>query len=375
MSDKHFNIIISGGGTGGHVFPALAIAEALYRLNPSMNILFVGARGRLEMHKVPQAGYHIVGLPIAGIQRRLTWKNLVVPYRLLKSLQRSRKIIKKYKPDVVVGVGGYASAPVLRVAGKMGIPVLIQEQNSYAGITNRLLARKAQRICVAYEGMEKYFPAEKIVLTGNPLRNDLTSLIEKRQEALKYFGLSGDMKTMLVLGGSQGAATINYSIMDHLGDFEKKRVQLIWQCGKNYHQQASEQMEHFSLPHVRLFDFIDRMDLAYAAADLIISRAGAGTISELALVNRPALLVPSPNVAEDHQTKNALSLAEKKAAVLVKDGEARSSLVDKAFDIIEDEGKMQELSANIARIAKPDSAKRIAKEIIALAEDSNKKGG
>ncbi|MFW6101553.1 MAG: UDP-N-acetylglucosamine--N-acetylmuramyl-(pentapeptide) pyrophosphoryl-undecaprenol N-acetylglucosamine transferase, partial [Bacteroidota bacterium] len=281
MNDRDLNIIISGGGTGGHVFPALAIADALHRMERPVNILFVGAIGRLEMKKVPESGYRIIGLPIAGIQRRLTWKNLLVPFKLIQSLNRSRKIVKEFKPDVVVGVGGYASGPVLRVAEKNGIPVLIQEQNSYAGITNRLLAGKADKVCVAYEGMDKYFPSEKIEITGNPLRSNLFGLEYKKEDALKHFGLSGEMKTILVIGGSGGARSINESIMEHLTEFENKAVQLIWQCGKNYYSRALEALIDFSLPHVRLADFIDRMDYAYAAADVIVSRAGAGTISEL----------------------------------------------------------------------------------------------
>lgn len=362
------NIIISGGGTGGHVFPALSIAEALKRLDSTVNILFVGALGRLEMKKVPEAGYEIVGLPVAGIQRRFTWKNLLVPYKLIRSLNRSKKIIKNFKPDVVVGVGGYASGPVLRIAGIKGIPVLIQEQNSYAGITNRLVAGKANKICVAYEGMDKYFPAEKIEITGNPVRNDLISIDEKKEEALEHFELEKNKKTLLVLGGSLGAASVNRSIMGHIGKFEENDIQIIWQCGKHYYQEALEAIKGYSLPNVRLMAFINRMDLAYAAADVIISRAGAGTISELALVKKPVLLVPSPNVAEDHQTRNAMSLVQKDAAVLVKDEEAREMLVDNAISILKNKNRMQELSANIAKIAKPDSSKKIAEEIIKLAE-------
>ncbi|MGM0530128.1 MAG: undecaprenyldiphospho-muramoylpentapeptide beta-N-acetylglucosaminyltransferase [Bacteroidota bacterium] len=368
MSDKGLNIIISGGGTGGHVFPALAIADALHRMDRRVNVLFVGAVGRLEMKKVPEAGYRIVGLPIAGIQRRFTWKNLLVPFKLVRSLNRSRQIIKEFKPCVVVGVGGYASGPVVRVAEKKGIPVLIQEQNSYAGITNRMLAGKADKICVAYEGMEKYFPAEKIEVTGNPLRSNLLNIADKKEEALKHFDLSNEMKTILVIGGSGGARSVNESIIEQLWEFEKKEVQLIWQCGSGYFSRALDEVKHFSLPHVRLVDFIDRMDLAYAAADVIVSRAGAGTISELALIKKPVILVPSPNVAEDHQTRNAMSLVEKNAAVLIKDEEARFFLVNKALNLLEDDNKMKELSENIAKIAKPDSAKRIAEEIVKLAD-------
>jgi len=368
MNNKAPRIIISGGGTGGHVFPAISIAEALTNMRPEAQILFVGARGRLEMKKVPEAGYSIVGLPVAGIQRRLTWKNLLVPFKLLRSMRRSRRIIKDFKPDVVVGVGGYASGPVMRVAGRRGIPLLIQEQNSYAGLTNRLLASKASKICVAYEGMDKYFPAGKIKITGNPVRKDLIPGPGKKEEALRHFGLSPDEKTLLVIGGSLGARSINESIMDHLEDFEKKKIQLIWQCGRHYHQQAMQAMSHLSLPHIRLRDFIERMDLAYAAADVIVSRAGAGTISELALIKKPVILVPSPNVAEDHQTRNARSLSDKDAAVLIRDEDARDMLVPRAFDILEDESGAQKLAGHIAEIAKPDSAKDIAEEVLKLTQ-------
>ena len=368
MTDKGLNIIISGGGTGGHVFPALAIADALKQMDRMVNILFVGAIGRLEMQKMPEAGYKIIGLPVPGIQRRFTWKNLMVPFKLLRSMNRSRRIIKEFKPDVVVGVGGYASGPLLRVAGKKGIPVLIQEQNSYAGITNKLLANKADKVCVAYEGMEKYFPSDKIEITGNPLRSNLLGIEKKKAEALKHFELSGRMRTILVLGGSGGARSVNESIKEHLWDFEKKEVQLIWQCGKNYYPRALDEIKHFSLPHVRLVDFIDRMDLAYAAADVIVSRAGAGTISELALIKKPVILVPSPNVAEDHQTRNAMSLVNRNAAVMVKDEEAKFLLVHKALTILEDDHKMKELSENIGKIAKPDSANKIAEEVVKLAD-------
>lgn len=368
MSNKALHIIISGGGTGGHVFPAIAIADALKNLRPEARILFVGAQGRLEMKKVPEAGYSIIGLPVAGVQRRLTWKNLLVPFKLLRSMRRSRRIVKDFKPDVVVGVGGYASGPVMRVAGRKGIPLLIQEQNSYAGVTNRILASKASSICVAYEGMDKYFPSGKIKITGNPLRKDLIPGPGKREEALEHFNLSPNEKILLVIGGSLGARSINESIMDHLEDFEKKKIQLIWQCGRHYHQQAMKAMSHLSLPHIRLRDFIERMDLAYAAADVIVSRAGAGTISELALIKKPVILVPSPNVAEDHQTRNARSLSDKNAAVLIPDEDARHGLVTKAFEILEDESRARKLAEHIAEIAKPDSAKDIAEEVIKLAQ-------
>ena len=350
------------------MFPAISIAHALKQINPDTKILFVGAKGKLEMKKVPEAGYRIIGLPVAGVQRRLTWKNLLVPFKLLRSLRLSARIIKDFKPDAVVGVGGYASGPVLRIAEKKGIPALIQEQNSYAGITNRLLAHKASKICVAYEEMDRYFPKEKIELTGNPVREELIPDPDKKKQAMEHWHLSEDMRTILVIGGSLGARSINESIMSHLQDFEKKQVQMIWQCGKNYHDQAVKAMSPYSLPNIRLVDFIDHMDLAYAAADVIISRAGAGTISELALVKKPVILVPSPNVAEDHQTRNARSLADRKAAILIPDDEAPYLLVQKAFEILEDEDKAQSLSQQIAEIAKPDSARKIAEEVIKLTQ-------
>ncbi|MFP3860314.1 MAG: undecaprenyldiphospho-muramoylpentapeptide beta-N-acetylglucosaminyltransferase [Bacteroidales bacterium] len=366
MGEKQKNIIISGGGTGGHVFPAIAIANALKVIEPDINILFVGAEDRMEMEKVPEAGYEIIGLPVSGIQRKLTWKNLKVPIRLLKSLLMAKKIIKKFKPDVVVGVGGYASGPILKIASARKIPTLIQEQNSYAGITNRMLAKKAMKICVAYEGMDKYFPAEKIKITGNPVRENLQVSKINKKEAAEYFNLRPDRKTILSIGGSLGAASINESIIKNLHNFEKSNVQLIWQCGKLYHKKASEHINKYKLNNVMLKDFINRMDMAYAAADLIISRAGAGTISELALVKKPVILVPSPNVAEDHQTRNAKTLVDKGAAVLIKDNEANTELIKKALEVINDDTKLNELSSNIQNMAKQNSAKLIAEEILKL---------
>jgi len=366
MSKRNKHIIISGGGTGGHVFPSISIANALKEMDSSVEILFVGALGRMEMQKVPEASYEIKGLPIMGIQRKMTLKNLQVPFRLIKSLRRARRIINDFKPDVVVGVGGYASGPVLRIASKKGIPTLIQEQNSYAGITNRLLAKKAIKICVAYEGMANYFPKDKIIITGNPVRKNIIPTKSKRDEAIKHFGLSPERKTILSIGGSLGAASINNSIIEHLRQFESNDIQLIWQCGKHYYQKANEEIEKYILPNVRLMDFITRMDLAYAAADVIISRAGAVSISELALVKKPAILIPSPNVAEDHQTKNAKSLADRNAALIIKDNEAKEKLIAEALNLIRDESKLAELKENIEQFAKPDSAKKIAEEIIEL---------
>lgn len=366
MQTPNKHIIISGGGTGGHVFPAISIANAIKEADPRAEILFVGAEGRIEMTKVPDAGYKIIGLPVRGIQRKITLKNLAVPFKLLKSLWMSRKIINSFKPDVVVGVGGYASGPVLKIASQKGIPTLIQEQNSYAGVTNRLLAKKAHKICVAYEGMEQYFPAEKIQFTGNPVRTNIIPTEEKKEEGLKHFQLSADRKTILSIGGSLGAGSINESIMAHLKSFENSPVQILWQCGKYYHQKAREALSAYKLENVHLVDFIDRMDLAYSVADLIISRAGAGTISELALVKKPVILVPSPNVAEDHQTKNARSLSDKHAAILIKDPEAREKLIPEALQLLKDTKQLNELGKNIETIAKPNSAKEIAEEIFNL---------
>ncbi len=366
MNKQKRHIIISGGGTGGHIFPAISIANALKEMDKDVEILFVGAKDRMEMQKIPEAGYNIKGLPVAGIQRKLTIKNLVVPVKLLKSLLIAKKIIKEFKPDVVVGVGGYASGPVLWIANKRGIPTLIQEQNSYAGITNRLLAKKASKICVAYDGMEKYFPEEKILHTGNPVRKSLIPREDRKAEALQHFGLDANKKTILSIGGSLGARSINESIIHNLKMFENEQIQILWQCGKLYHEKASEELKKIDPKNIVLKDFINRMDLAYSAADLIISRAGAGTISELALVKKPVILVPSPNVAEDHQTRNARSLLDKNAAILIKDNEAIGRLIPEAFKLLKDNEKLKELSNNIEKIGKPDSAKEIAEEVLKL---------
>lgn len=366
MKQKSKNIIISGGGTGGHIFPAISIANAIMKLEPETNILFVGALGKIEMEKVPVAGYKIIGLPVAGLQRRLTVKNISFIFKLISSLQRSKQIIKEFKPDVVVGVGGYASGPVLRIANKKGIPTLIQEQNSYAGITNKLLAKKAKKICVAYEGMEKYFPANRIILTGNPVRQDLLDKIGNREEAIKHFNLDEKRKTILVVGGSLGARTINQSIIGDIEKIGKSEFQLLWQTGKYYYEDAKEIADKSGFKNIKVLDFITRMDMAYAAADIIISRAGAGTISELCLVGKPVVLIPSPNVAEDHQTMNALALVNKNAAILIKDVEAREKLIDVALDLIKDEEQLKLLSENIKGMALRDSAEIIAKEVLKL---------
>ncbi len=363
---KNRNIIISGGGTGGHVFPAISIANAIKKIDPETNILFVGALGKIEMEKVPAAGYEIIGLPVAGLQRKLTTKNLSFIFKLIKSLRKSKRIIKDFKPDVVVGVGGYASGPVLYKANKIGIPTLIQEQNSYAGITNKLLAKKAQKICVAYEGMEKYFPKEKILLTGNPVRQDLLDKMGSKIEAIKHFDLAENKKTILVIGGSLGARTINQSVIKDIEKIGNSDFQLLCQTGKYYYEDAKVVTDESEFKNIKVLDFIKRMDFAYAAADIVISRAGAGTISELCLVGKPVILVPSPNVAEDHQTKNAMALVNRNAAIMIRDVEAKEKLIGASLDLISNEEQMKLLSNNITGMALRDSAKIIAEEVLKL---------
>jgi UDP-N-acetylglucosamine--N-acetylmuramyl-(pentapeptide) pyrophosphoryl-undecaprenol N-acetylglucosamine transferase len=365
---KHKRIIISGGGTGGHIFPALSIASALRKLDPEVMILFVGAEGRMEMEKVPAAGFEIKGLPVAGFYRSITLKNIGVLYRLIKSLFLARKIIKEFRPHVAVGVGGYASGPVLREAGRQGIPTLIQEQNSYAGITNKLLAKKASVICVAYDNMEKYFPADKILKTGNPVRQNFDNLDATREEALSYFRLKNNLPVILVLGGSLGAGTINRSLSEKLPYLESSGCQWIWQTGKNYYEDIKRLTYNAAGDAISVHDFINRMDFAFAAADVIISRAGAGTISELCLVGKPVILVPSPNVAEDHQTHNALALSQRNAAILVRDSDAIEMLVNEAVKLVSDKERRSLLSANIVMMADRDSDIRIAGEVLKLTE-------
>lgn len=358
---------MSGGGTGGHIFPAVAIANELKKLVPQAEILFVGALGKMEMEKVPAAGYKIIGVPIAGLQRKFTLANFKLPFLIIKSLWLTRKIIKDFKPDVVVGTGGYASGPLLRAATASGIPALLQEQNSYAGITNKLLSKKAAKICVAYEGMETYFPKEKIILTGNPIRQDIVDVSEKRGEALEFFKLDPSKKTILVVGGSLGAKAINEAIGAGLNAFVKADVQLLWQTGKLYFPTAKKQSEHYADKKITALEFITRMDLAYAAADVVVSRAGAGAISELCLVKKPSILVPLPTAAEDHQTKNAMALVRKNAALLIKDTEATQKLVEAALALIKNEDEQKVLMNNIARMAYPNSTNDIAKEVLKLA--------
>ena len=360
------NVIISGGGTGGHIFPAIAIANALKNRVPDVNILFIGAKGKMEMEKVPAAGYPIEGLWISGLQRKLTLKNLTFPLKVISSMIKARKIISRFKPDVVIGVGGFASGPTLRVASNKGIPTLIQEQNSFPGITNKLLAKKVNRICVAYEGMEKYFPKEKIVLTGNPIRKEMVEIQGKKEEALKLFNLSSEKPVVLVIGGSQGALSINKSIHAQLDQFVENGIQLIWQTGKYYFNSAENAVKDFQSMGIRAVAFIDRMDYAYSLANVIISRAGAIAISEICAVGKPAIFVPLPSAAEDHQTKNAQALVDKNAALLIKDHEANNLLVNSVIKLIQDKEKQIELSQNLVKLAKKDADEKIADEILAL---------
>jgi UDP-N-acetylglucosamine--N-acetylmuramyl-(pentapeptide) pyrophosphoryl-undecaprenol N-acetylglucosamine transferase len=364
---KQLKVILSGGGTGGHIFPAVAIANELKKLVPDADILFVGALGKMEMEKVPAAGYKIIGVPIAGLQRKLTLANLKLPFLVIRSLIKTRKIVNEFQPQVVVGTGGYASGPVLRAASGKGIPVLIQEQNSYAGITNKVLSKKAKKICVAYEGMEKFFPKEKVLLTGNPVRQDINNVKQYREQALSFFKLDPTKKTVLVIGGSQGARVINESIGAGLSVFAQSNIQLIWQTGKGYYNTAQNQSAPFSNQHIYALDFISRMDLAYAAADIVISRAGASSVSELCNIGMPCILVPSPNVAEDHQTKNAMALVNKEAALLVKDQDAARDLIKTALDLLSNTAQQVTLTNNISKMAFHNSANVIAMEVLKLA--------
>ena len=370
--------MISGGGTGGHIFPALSIADKLRELNPETEILFVGAEGRMEMEKVPAAGYRIIGLQIAGLQRRLTLSNLSVPIKFIKSIRKARKIIKEFKPDIAIGVGGYASAPLLWAAGRLGIPTLIQEQNGFAGLTNKIVGRKADSICVAYEGMERFFPADKIVMTGNPIRKEIVPATEEmKQEAYAFYGLDPDKKHILIVGGSLGSGTLNKSVKKWIKDGcpGGKNLEIIWQCGKYYKPETEVFMKEAeangiggsTLKQIHYSDFIQRMDLAYAAADIVISRSGASSISELCAANKAAIFVPSPNVSEDHQTHNAMALVKKGAGVLVKDSEAESKLMKTACKLIESPDKIALMERNIAALAKTDAAMSIAEEVYRIA--------
>jgi len=366
--EKELRVIISGGGTGGHIFPAVSIANAIKAIRPDAKILFVGAQGRMEMQRVPAAGYEIKGLPICGFDRKNLLKNFKVLYKIWKSQRMAKQIIKDFKPQVAVGVGGYASGPTLNKAAAMGIPCLIQEQNSYAGVTNKLLAKKAAKICVAYEGMERFFPAEKIILTGNPVRQTLLDTTITREDAIKGLGLNPSKKVILLVGGSLGARTINESVLQHLDIIKASDVQFIWQTGKFYSEEIAKRLQGEDIPNLKVTDFITDMGSAYKAADLVISRAGASSISEFCLIGKPVILVPSPNVAEDHQTKNALALANRDAAIYVKDVEAPATLLELAVKTVNDEKKLKSLSENVLKLALPDSADIIAKEVIKLAK-------
>lgn len=361
-------IIISGGGTGGHIFPAISIARALKRISPDTEILFVGAEGRMEMEKVPAAGFQIIGLDIQGFNRKSLLKNLILPFKIIKSLMKAYKILRDFKPDVAVGVGGYASGPLLHAAGKRNIPYVIQEQNSYAGITNKKLSKDAAKICVAFDGMDKFFPSDKILLTGNPIRRESVDIQGKREEALQFFSLSDSRKTILVVGGSLGSLTLNESLLAGVDKVIENNVQVIWQCGTYYYESYKKKLSEKAESQIKLLPFLGRMDLAYAAADVIISRAGAGTIAELCVVGKPVILVPSPNVAEDHQTVNARSLESKGAAVIIRDAEAVENLMDEAIGLLKNEVKCTELSLNIRVLAITNADEVIANQVLKLAE-------
>ncbi len=373
--DEKLRIIISGGGTGGHIFPAVSIANAIRAKRPDAEILFVGALGRMEMQRVPAAGYEIVGLPICGFDRKNMLKNIAVLYKIWKSQRMARNIIRRFRPMAAVGVGGYASGPTLNECAKHGVPCLIQEQNSYAGVTNKILAKKVERICVAYDGMERFFPADKIMKTGNPVRQSLLDTKMTKAEALRSFGLDEGKKTILVVGGSLGARTMNESVMQHLDDIKASGVQMIWQTGKYYNASISESLKgRTDLPMLKVTDFISDMGAAYKAADIVISRAGASSISEFCLIGKPVILVPSPNVAEDHQTKNAMALVNKDAALYVSDADAPAQAVALALKTVKDDARLAALGANIKKLALPDSADTIADEVIRLALNGGKVG-
>ena len=370
MKYGRLKVIISGGGTGGHIFPALSIANKLKELNPETEILFVGAEGRMEMEKVPAAGYEIIGLPVSGLQRKLTLSNLALPFKVLKSIRMAKKVIRKFKPDIVIGVGGYASAPLLWAAGRLGVPTLIQEQNGFAGLTNKIVGKKALKICVAYEGMERFFPADRIIFTGNPIRKEITPATEQmKQEAYNFYGLNPDKKHLFIVGGSLGSGTLNNAMKRWIenGCPGGENIEIIWQCGKYYKSSIDSFMKRFSgdsrTAGIQYSDFIQRMDLAYAAADVVISRSGASSVSELCAAHKASIFVPSPNVAEDHQTHNAMALVSKDAALMVRDNEASEKLMETACRLLEDPEKIATLEKNIAVLAKTEAAMDIAKEV------------
>ena len=371
--DKKIKVLVSGGGTGGHIFPAISIANAIKNKGPNADILFVGAENRMEMEKVPAAGYPIIGLPISGFDRKHLLKNIKVLFRLFKSIRLADKTVKSFSPDIAVGVGGYASGPTLWAAARRGIPTLIQEQNSYAGVTNKLLASKAKAICVAYENMDRFFPKDRIILTGNPVRQELQNDTINREEAIRFFNLDPSKKTILVIGGSLGARTINNSIAAGIEKIPQN-IQLIWQSGKGYDTQAQKALEEKKPENIKQMPFISRMDMAYKAADLVISRAGASSISELCLLGKPVILIPSPNVAEDHQTKNAQALSTKNAALMIRDCDAQNLLIDTALKTVQDETSLKNMSDNISKMAQRDSATRIADIIFELVIKNKKNG-
>lgn len=355
--------IISGGGTGGHIFPAIAIADEIKRRNPNAEILFVGADGKMEMEKVPAAGYEIKGLPIAGFQRKFAWSNFALPFKIIGSMIKARRIVKKFKPEVVVGVGGYASGPTLKAATMIGVPSMVQEQNSFPGKTNKILSKSVQKICVAYEGLERFFPKDKIVLTGNPTRRDMVSIEGKEAEGYEFYGFDPSKKTVLIIGGSLGARTLNESVIANLEKLKTSGVQVLWQCGKLYHDKLENELKDTDFGSIKMVQFITRMDLAYAIADAVISRAGAISISELCLIKKPTILVPSPNVSEDHQTKNAMALVEKDAAILVKDVEAKEKMIDEVLHLLNDDSRCETLKKNIALLGKPNATASIVDEL------------
>jgi UDP-N-acetylglucosamine--N-acetylmuramyl-(pentapeptide) pyrophosphoryl-undecaprenol N-acetylglucosamine transferase len=372
--EKPYRIIISGGGTGGHIFPALAIANEFKSRHSNAEILFVGAKGRMEMTRVPEAGYKIIGLWISGLQRKLTLSNLAFPFKLISSYFKARDIVKEFRPHAVIGTGGYASGPLMLAATKSNIPSLIQEQNSYAGLTNKQLGEKVQCVCVAYEGMEKYFPAQKVKFTGNPVRKDIIQLESKRERALAHFAFHSNERTLLILGGSLGAMTINESILTNIDKLIDAHVQVIWQTGKLYYEGVKAQIQNKDMRRIRVVDFLNQMDLAYAASDVVVSRAGALAISELCIAKRPCILVPSPNVAEDHQTKNAMALVGADAAIMVRDVDAAISLVSESLKLIYDEVTCDRLKTNISKWAKPQATEEIVDEIEKLMGIKNEIG-
>ncbi len=358
--------IISGGGTGGHIFPAIAIADEIKRRNPEAEILFVGAEGKMEMEKVPEAGYEIKGLQIVGFKRKLALSNFALPFKIIKSLLKARKIIKGFKPQVAVGVGGYASGPTLKMTTMLKVPSMVQEQNSFPGKTNKILSKSVQKICVAYDGLDRFFPVDKIVLTGNPTRKSMVEIEGKKEEGYEFYGFDANKKTILIIGGSLGARTLNESVINQLDELKNAGDNVLWQCGKLYTDKLTEELKDIEMGAVKMVQFIHRMDLAYAISDVVISRAGAISVSELCLVKKPTILVPSPNVSEDHQTKNAMALVNKNAAILVKDVDAKEQLIQEALNLLKDENKCTELSKNIAELGKPNATQEIVNQLESL---------